>query len=409
MQLRYLGPIALLVGCAGGTDDYPATTDTGTGWTPPYYQPDTAIAEDTAAEEDTGPAAPLKGSMVLPFRPSNVAAQGLAYEGDIIIDLPYCIEWQIDTDAGKIQCRTSSGWNNYAKTFKVVDQGPSVPKLGVFLVRQFIFDDDRTIGVVGGNALVIVAQDLIKITGKLDLAANGRKGGAGGYGWIEAGNGPGKGWDGGGGGAGHCGAGGAGAPSSAGTFGDPGVAYGAASLMPLVGGSSGGMAAAWYGGGGGGAVQLVSATKIEIGSRGVVSAGGGGGYRACLVGGAGGGSGGAILLEAPEIGIRGKLVANGGAGGGAFCSSSEPLHKDANEDATPAKDGGMSGAGGAANLGALPGQVPVRYSDNGPGGGGGARGRIRIHTKSGSAAIDSSAIISPTLGSECAGQATLRP
>lgn len=123
----------------------------------------------------------------------------------------------------------------------------------------------------------------------------------------------------GGGGAGFATAG----TDGPGTSGSKGLAYGAASLLPLNGGSGGGGGAstATYngsgGGGGGGAILIASSGSIQI--NGAVRANGGTGgnaYRQCSgePGFGGAGSGGAIRLLANAVTGSGSLSAAGGAG-----------------------------------------------------------------------------------------------
>lgn len=248
--------------------------------------------------------------------------------------------------------------------------------------------------VVGGTAaLAFVAHGKVKLTGRIAAHATG------------LGRGPGSRLEGSCSGldarqfAGACpqphsvGAGGGGGHTRGGRGGASSQNSGLASTVfsPLVGGCVGGSQQnvngtgfVGFGGGGGGAIQVVSATEIELSDSGLIDVGGGGGAST-----AGGGSGGTVVLEAPTVSIVGSLAgvaANGGAGGG--CGQ-------------PGFDGGPAGApgrvcanyfsgrGGTGTLAAGNGCVigvdtcdsavcPVVY-----GGGGGSVGDLRIATRDG--------------------------
>jgi hypothetical protein len=198
------------------------------------------------------------------------------------------------------------------------------------------------------------------------------------------------------GGASYCGLGGKGAASQP-PNGPPGKTYGNASLSPLRGGSQG---TSGSGGAGGGALQIVAGISIVVGTSGSISAGGGGSG-----GTQGGGSGGAILLEAPSVTIRGGVAANGGAGGPAGGSASP------NDQPAAGNEGGGNGSAGASVSGGdgtaftLPGgSAPYYY-----GAGGGGAGWIRINTAPGGLNITGTAVVSPTIGGQCASQGTLTP
>ncbi len=149
------------------------------------------------------------------------------------------------------------------------------------------------------------------------LTTPGPGGFAGGRGYVDANN---KGCAGRGpGGGGHSPTGiGAAGYAYAGMGTAPGIAYGNARILPLIGGSGGGgnAASAHSGGGGGGAILLACAGTVSIAgtvdvSGGAVYAYGGAWY-------AGGGSGGGIRIIANRvIGVIGSpigLLAPGGAG-----------------------------------------------------------------------------------------------
>jgi hypothetical protein len=212
-----------------------------------------------------------------------------------------------------------------------------------------------------------------------------------------------------GGGAG----GSAGTPGGAGS-GNPrsgvaGAACNAPTLEPLIGGSGGGAGGVFgdvriggAGGGGGGALQITSATEIEV--LGGVDAGGGGGENGRTAppagstdwgGGGGGGAGGAILLEAPRVSISGLVTANGGGGGGDVGAGTG---QRGTASALPATggDGVIAGGAGCAALAAATAGADITGGRDAAGGGGGC-GRIRINT-SGAPAITGTISPPPTIG-----------
>lgn len=269
------------------------------------------------------------------------------------------------------------------------------------------------ITVSGSNALAIVSDGDVTITGAVDLSAHYNHGGPGsllGRADCRGGNGISQ-TDavsgGGGGGFGTAGGSGGAAGFLVGG-GDGGGPDGTASLVPLRGGCEGG----WAGGGsgpppdsdtstspgtGGGAIQISSRTRIAVGAGGFVVANGAsakadtGIYPIFCIAGApcgpgnGAGSGGGILLEAPEVTVAasGGLVANGGAGHcGTKGSATAPT---ASETPAPGTDctnfAGGDGAAGA--VAAQNGTGETEGGATGAGGGGGA-GRVRVNLPSGS-------------------------
>jgi hypothetical protein len=177
----------------------------------------------------------------------------------------------------------------------------------------------------------ITISGAIKVDGQTVVASNpvGTAPGAGGPGGYGGGYGGtsymagGKGMGPGGGGGGQVSAsyfvgGGGGFATAGGTYssgcGAGGPAYGAARLIPLVGGSGGGgagsysTASSYGGGGGGGAILIASSTTITINSTGSITANGGDGYNY-----SGGGSGGGIRLIGNTITGAGLISAKGGS------------------------------------------------------------------------------------------------
>lgn len=267
-----------------------------------------------------------------------------------------------------------------------------------------------TVRLKGDRPIVLVASGDVLIHGVVDgrgdpvCGAEGRTPGpGGGIGGDKESTAPGPGGGAGtannnegGGGGGHGGPGGAGGAAAAG-----GAAFGTPTIDVLAGGGGGGggggAANAGFGGGGGAAIQIVAGTQIEIDSGGGINAGGCGGDEGGGGGdgGGGGGAGGTILLEAPAINILGALAVNGGGGG---------THGDRGKDGTlsrmPAAGGtpttATEGSGGAGAAGSVTAGNPAQGGTWGAGGG--AIGRIRLNTRTGTAAINASAVLSPAIG-----------
>jgi hypothetical protein len=206
--------------------------------------------------------------------------------------------------------------------------------------------------LAGGNVTIagtieVSGANGASVTPGTNLVPNGGAGGPGGgdggaasNALLVTGGGSGLGPGGGGGGtvAACCAGGGAGAGFS--TVGanttvmsspsaTAGVAYGAPTLLPLVGGSGGGGGAARFGftgggGGGGGGALLIAASGTITLTGSVLARGGNGGegFTFCgapgvnEMGAGGGGSGGAVRLLATSIaGTGGTINASGGIGG----------------------------------------------------------------------------------------------
>jgi len=277
--------------------------------------------------------------------------------------------------------------------------------VAVFRFQQLAVGGLKLNGTV---PIQLVADGAITINGTLDATgscgtgapeiagAGGGNGGqtsgvdgalvGGGIGGASVGGGGGGGW---GGTGGVSGGGALGGASS----GDPVVTL----LRGGAGGGAGGGTVTFQGGGGGGAIQLISNTRITI--TGNINAGGCGGRRGTVANdeGGGGGAGGSIVFEAPEVTlVAGRVLAvNGGGGGGgggtgATDGGAGPLSRNRAVGGNAGANGGAGGAGGAAAiLDGAPGIIGTR-----PGGGGGAVGRIRIHTRA-AAVIDG--VMSPAL------------
>jgi hypothetical protein len=224
-----------------------------------------------------------------------------------------------------------------------------------------------TLRLTGNRPVILAVFGDATITGTIDASGNAGTPGAGGNqscGMSSGQNGSGSSSSGGGGGGG----GGFGANGASGGSGDGnspgtgGVARGAVTLVPLIGGCAGGQGGGCgsaLGGGGGGAVQLSAAGALTV--AGSVRASGGHGPNGCGSegGGSGGGSGGSILLEGDRVTVSSgaQVVSNGGSGG----------------------RGGGGGNGGPGGTGSAAAQAGQNDGSNGGGGGGGSVGRVRVN------------------------------
>lgn len=345
----------------------------------------------------------------LPFTPSNIPSVDLGGVGDMDVRPLVENECSLDTDTGKTTCDVSAG--TPFRYFKVA-QGNGGGNVGVFVVHRLAVGPSVGLSFRGSLPAVLIAIDSVQVSGQLRASATITVGAAGGF--SDIGNGVGGGNGGGivgsfdrgtaGGGGSYCGAGGSGAMTTAPQAG-PGATYGNEALVPLVGGSSGGgdgNGSTPGGGAGGGALQVVAGASITVDEGGAITSGGGGAN-----GGGGGGSGGALLLEAPVVTVAGKLAVNGG--GGAAMVGSEKGQNGQSSD-TPAL-GGAPISGGGATGGSGSGGMSITGADGtgtgqAAGGGGGGAGRIRINTKSGNATI--SGLVSPSLGTPCVSQGTVK-
>lgn len=272
----------------------------------------------------------------------------------------------------------------------------NAPQVRVFVVGSLVAND---VSVSGTNALAIVADGELRVSGHLSLSAKsydrpgpgslsslpceGKPTGVGNSAYSGAG----------GGGFGTAGARGGTvnntATSNVQTGGAGGGTIGNTTLTPLRGGCDSGLFSGSVRGRGGGAVQLVSRTKILV--EGIISANGSSS--------AGGGSGGGILLEAPAVVISGNVVANGGAGAaGGFAPKAG---EDGRTDSTPATgatatdpaSSGNGGNGAAGATGATAGQDKTVNGIVFGGHGGGGVGRIRINTTA--TGLTTTGIVSP--------------
>jgi hypothetical protein len=357
------------------------TNDAGAG------EPDAGSNESDAGsnESDAGNEAPSpEPDLTLSNLPPDLLPP--SPEGDLRI----AGECNIDTESGAFDCSDTEG----ALSFQVVEpEGAS--RIGVIRVNSLQIDMGGILRVSGALPLVLVANDTLRVFGRISVSALHHEQFAGGF---APANGPGAGqlgafWPSSGGS--YCGVGGdASAPEGESPVLPGGSVYGSEALSPLLGGSGGG----GDGGAGGGALQLVAGVEIQVGITGVVDAGGGGGRN----GGGGGGSGGSLLLEAPSVSIEGVLAANGGGGGRSTGGSGG---SNANPNATAALGEGANNGGEGSAADEANGAAGVYLNNNDVPGGGGGAGRIRINTLDGTAQI--SGTISPSEISGCMTLGTL--
>ncbi len=271
----------------------------------------------------------------------------------------------------------------------------SSPAVRVLVVGSLVAGD---VTVTGSNALAIVSDGDIRISGHFSLSATQDVAGPGALNnatcegkatvsGSQALSGAGGGGFGTAGGRGGSVTNTSNNSSAAG--GNAGGVTGNATLTPLRGGCDSGIYSGTVRGHGGGAVQLVSRSKITV--EGIVSANGSS-Y-------AGGGSGGGILLEAPLVTVSGNVVANGGAGaGGGFAPKAGENGRTDNQPAAGgsgvnATSCGNGGDGAAGAIGSKPGQDKTVDGLVFGGHGGGGAGRIRVNTAP--AGLTSTGIVSP--------------
>jgi hypothetical protein len=265
-KLALVAVSLLAIGC-GKDEEEKSTADSG-------------VAADSATDAAThGP---------LGFAPSNVPESKLDFTGlgDVVWNDNLCGNTLSLSDSMTTLC---DGLGTTYRSFEHVD---GKAHYTVFVARSFRIEAGQSVTLSGTRPIILVALDSIEILGQL----NGEPGRAGGAQQTGDGKGPGPG--GGafagvpgmrGGGAGFCGTGGdAGSAIAKG-----GIAYGTASMIPLLGGSSGGGP---FPGAGGSAVQLVAGVRVHVAASGRVYVPGGGGHSALNLGG-GGGSGGALLVR----------------------------------------------------------------------------------------------------------------
>jgi hypothetical protein len=307
----------------------------------------------------------------------------------------------IDGTDGTIKgpLRTAGPGINNGIDYKIVNG------YAVFRAKSWRFEM-HDMNVAGPYPIVLVAINDITIDQLLDARGKCTTNLAGPGGFVGSmtagadavGSGGGKGGgtgadsNGGGGGA-HGGNGGSGGGAAAAAG---GVAFGDPTLAVLVGGGGGGEGAnsgTGIGGGGGGAVQLVAGGTITIGVNGDVNASGcGGTHGDNNDSGGGGGAGGAILLEAHDLIVMGSLTVNGGGGGpGGGGTSGSRGSPNRTRAAGGTGGDGLGGSGGAGS--GLDGLVGVTGTHSG--GGGGGVGVMRFNTRTGSANVPDSSLLSP--------------
>ncbi len=410
-------PAFAILGCGSSASTTPgAASDAGDA--SPVSPPNEAgLVEAATADAAT-----------LAFSPANIpAGTVLVAPGDWVFSTQTCggrSAVQIDTSMGTSDCDGAAAPYTYAA---ITQSNASLGSLqaALFVTNKFTVQSGMTVTVVGNLPLIVLALGDVSISGALAATVNsltsstayaGGSSGPASAANGAGGNGPGGGAapDGmsGGGGGGFCGTGGSGLEGGdSGIVAAGGKAYGDPTNVPLLAGSSGASGSDERGGGGGGAIQIDSATSIQVTALGAVNVGGGGGGWAQ----SGGGSGGAILFEAPAVTVTGTLAANGGGGAESYINNSG---QNGQASASPAA-GGMASPGTANAGGNGSGAALVNGASGGQsagtmgGGGGGGAGRIRINTSSGAATIASTAVVSPQLTPAtmpaCATQGTLAP
>ncbi|MDP9033676.1 MAG: hypothetical protein M3O50_02635 [Myxococcota bacterium] len=299
-----LGGCSVTVGSTNGdagSDAAPTTTGTDSG---------TTLADAGGAGADDGASADGGASAEagkLGFVPSNLpSGMALAAPGDWVFSSQRCggrTTVQIDTSKGTSDCDGKAAPYQYSAITQS-DMSLGSLQAAVFVTNKFTVETGMQVTVVGNLPLIVVALGDANISGILSATVNdvssdkANGGGASGGPHNANGSGP-------GGGTAPVGASGAGGGAFCGMGGDgPGVGdagamggktYGAATNVPLVGGSAGGSGSYGAGGGGGGAIQIASASSIQVTAIGAINVAGGGGNWSR----SGGGSGGAILLQAP--------------------------------------------------------------------------------------------------------------
>lgn len=199
----------------------------------------------------------------------------------------------------------------------------------------------------------------------------------------------------GGGGGGYGDVGGAGGNNGTVKGGAGGAAAGTPAINPLAGGF-GGAYSGGNGGGGGGAVQLAAEGTLTI--SGTVNSGGcGGSVGDATHGGGGGGSGGGILFEAPTVHVTSsaRIAANGGGGGAGGSLTATPGDPGAASSSQANGGAGLNGGHNGGSGAALGATAGAGSNGVGAGGGGGGVGRVRLSSRTGTATLDTSSIVSP--------------
>ncbi len=363
--------------------------------------------------------------------PSNAGPERLCVAGADDIQVSGDQQLVLDTDGGTLDGQPLAA-------FQTAGQGAGLPELAVFSLDTLTVAAGGVLWIRGNRAPVLLACGDVQIDGTIDVSAENREPGPGGYGGgaggyrdegdaiaaengaapldSEAGGGgstedesPYR--ESGGGGGGHGQPGGAGGAATSGdgahAGGSAGEVCGAAELVPLHGGAGGGGAGSYRtggdGGGGGGALQISAGGTLTIGNGAVIRAAGDGGGVSSVSnygGGGGGGGGGAILLEAAELLAHGTLAANGGGGGGGrtdyhpwgrYCPQDTPTAGGLGPAGTARASGGTEcdassgapdagGGGRGGSRAGAPAHGETGFDGRASGGGGGGVGRIRLNS-----------------------------
>ena len=409
--------------------------------------PDSKIVKPDAPKPDVlapAPDAPLPDSMkpdaLLPpdastpaaIRPSTGIPCNWYSLGTAALD-PFWGQYEFNTDDGSIYDKATTKYLRSKNKIGQAENGiyfniktnAGSPSIGVFVVGS-INIVGGTVRLLGKNGFALLATGKISINGVINATGGSyscpsgtsttevnKCAGPGGYqgGCYQSnGLGPGfgegdSGYGNGAGGAGYAGKGGDNGGSNIAKGGNP---YGLPTGL-LVGGSGGGGTAIACGGGGGGAVQIVSATSIDV-TGGGINVGGAGGITGDS---SGGGSGGTILMEAPVVAVKtgAVLAANGGGGG---CGGYGPDGESGALSCSQAAGGipklsgnGAGGKGGAGTFLSADNGTSGSSSSIVSGGGGGAAGRIVINTQSGKANLGTGCVASPASGTAAFTQGTV--
>ncbi len=304
----------------------------------------------------------------------------------------------LNTTAGQID--TDADCNRV-----VAQQDPAETEVCIVAATNVVIESGIT--VTGTRPLVLVALEILSISGTLDASSGHARAPAAGAtsATCAAGAGeiPDNGGGGGGAGASFGSMGGAGAEGNDGAGGAvnqiaPRPAYMRGGCAGGAGGDSSAGPEGGAAGAGGGAVYLIAGTEILISGRINASGAAGLGGRADSSGrgsgGGGGGSGGVIGFDAPmtTIAAGAILIANGGGGGsgGGTTSVGQP-GGEANLNVPPHGAAGGVGGSGIGGNGAFA-ATPAAAGTQSAGGGGGGLGFVVVY---GERVIDQSASLSP--------------
>ncbi len=220
---------------------------------------------------DSGPITPVDAG---PWAPSNFTLAQVGTVTPIAVTQPAgdSDACTVSTDDGTWSCNVTGGLT--APPFVQVTLAGAAGSATVWVMSSFTLGTSNKMTINGAKAAIFYVTGPVEIDGPITATAGGLSAGVGVGG---TGNPSGNPVTGAGGGS-FCGLGGAGFPmedagAAVGPAAVPGVAYGTANLIPLLGGSAGG-ATGYNGGSGGGGFQITSGTSITITAAGSILAGG---------------------------------------------------------------------------------------------------------------------------------------